>query len=382
MSFVGGQDGGKGNGNDNNNPLNDWLPDPSNNRPESESDKQTRKKRADSRLPISFRSDSGTRDEEFQLSSSDDDGDDDINGTPLPTSALEQIQKTGPGGTLTNNKDNPYLQVVSALSPSEIISRFTLTAHPRVQEAAKQTILSLIGALPKMAFETTTYASGAKLASLMFQLEMTGYMFKNAEYRLALSREFGSGSGTNLLLGGTSSSDEDDDEDVKEVRGKLKVNYEKSSTLTEMEVDASAFTSELRTEVQRLKQELKSIRTTKEDSITKDLLTYIRTLPPQELSKLTNTMSDDVLEAMKGLVNAVMIGVESDDGESVDPSTVMEQSSEAMAQLCMWQLVVGYNLRELEVREEMKAGLLGASTPEDHDDDDDFTPGLETGGME
>jgi hypothetical protein len=26
------------------------------------------------------------------------------------------------------------------------------------------------------------------LASLMFQLEMTGYMFRNAEYRLALSK--------------------------------------------------------------------------------------------------------------------------------------------------------------------------------------------------
>jgi hypothetical protein len=28
-----------------------------------------------------------------------------------------------------------------------------------------------------------------------------------------------------------------------------------------------------------------------------------------------------------------------------------------MAQLCMWQLAVGYNLRELEVREELKKNL-------------------------
>lgn len=49
----------------------------------------------------------------------------------------------------------------------------------------------------------------------------------------------------------------------------------------------------------------------------------------------------------------------------IGPNTVTEQSGEALAQLCMWQLVVGYNLRTLEVREEMKkslsAGLPGSS---------------------
>ena len=73
---------------------------------------------------------------------------------------------------------NPYMKVVSQLSPSELISKFTATAHPRVQNAVRTTILGLIGGLPKMAFETTTITTGQKLASLMFQLQMTGYMFK------------------------------------------------------------------------------------------------------------------------------------------------------------------------------------------------------------
>jgi len=30
------------------------------------------------------------------------------------------------------------------------------------------------------------------------------------------------------------------------------------------------------------------------------------------------------------------------------------QSGNAIAELCMWQLVTGYNLRELEVREEFE----------------------------
>lgn len=73
---------------------------------------------------------------------------------------------------------NPYMAVVSKLSPSDLISKFTATAHPRVQNAIRSTILGLIGGLPKMAFDTTTITTGQKLASLMFQLQMTGYMFK------------------------------------------------------------------------------------------------------------------------------------------------------------------------------------------------------------
>jgi hypothetical protein len=93
-------------------------------------------------------------------------------------------------------------------------------------------------------------------------------------------------------------------------------------------------------------------------------------------------MSDDILGAMKGLVNVVMGGI----GEGqIDKNTVTEQSGEAMAQLCMWQLVVGYNLRELEVREEMKKSLISGSSVADSEvDDDTDSPSIdfEGGGFE
>eukprot|EP01083_Nonionella_stella_P225511 801660_1 len=126
----------------------------------------------------------------------------------------------------------------------------------------------------------------------------------------------------------------------------------------EVEVDAAAYMAELRNEVAKLREDLSATRKSKEEAIRKDLLLYIRTLPQQELNTLTDTMSNDVLGAMKGLVNVVMGGI----GEGqIDKDTVTEQSGEAMAQLCMWQLVVGYNLRELEVREEMKNALVSDS---------------------
>jgi Protein of unknown function (DUF760) len=127
----------------------------------------------------------------------------------------------------------------------------------------------------------------------------------------------------------------------------------------EMEVDAAAYMSELRSEVSKLRDELMIARKEKDDVVRKDLLVYIRTLPPQELQSLTNTMSQDVLVAMKGLVNAVIAGI--GDGQ-IGPDTITEQSGEAMAQLCMWQLALGYNLRTLEVREEMRRALSGGSS--------------------
>jgi hypothetical protein len=269
---------------------------------------------------------------------------------------------------------NPYMQVVSKLSPSELISKFTATANPRVQEAVRSTILGLIGSLPKMAFDTTTITTGQRLASLMFQLQMTGYMFKNAEYRLSLSQSLGMTNGSsssNLLLTGATAEDDIQEKILAgKVRGKLKVRLGapaesldnskadspdgSSNNGTEIEVDAAAYMSELRSEVSKLKEELKEHTGDKEEDLRKDLLLYIRTLPAQELKSLTNTMSQDVLVCMKGLVQAVLSGI--GDGK-IAPDTVTEQSGEAMAQLCMWQLAVGYNLRELEVREELKKNL-------------------------
>lgn len=295
---------------------------------------------------------------------------------------------------------NPYMQVVSNISPSDLIAKFTAESDPRVQEAVRTTILGLIGSLPKLAFETTSITTGQRLASLMFQLQMTGYMFKNAEYRISMSQSLGMSSSvtSKFLLTGVEEElpDKEDDPLVSgKIKGKLKIRYGKKdaekdkeeempTTVTdddnndaakdgmEIEVDAAAYMSELRDEVSRLRDELTEAKENKDEALQKDLLLYIRTLPAQELKSLTNTMSQDVLVCMKGLVQAVLAGI--GDGK-IGPDTVTEQSGEAMAQLCMWQLAVGYNLRELEVREEMKNNLLGLLGDSNNDDSNLSEPG-------
>jgi hypothetical protein len=384
---------------------------------ESENLKRAREYMSESSLPISFGvsendgDDEKTVEERLQsLNMMEDDAiDPAVPGTmkgPPESSALVgsfgMAQQDAGGGLVAGGgpsadvlAKNPYMQVVSKLTPSELIAKFTASASPRVQDAVRTTVLGLIGSLPKMAFDTTTMTTGQRLASLMFQLQMTGYMLKNADYRLSLSQSLGftqEAYRSNLLLAGTS-DDLDSGEDPLtsgKVKGKIKVRYVRSNLFgtpdknpsstdgsasegssssdgVEIEVDAAAYMSELRSEVSKLKEELAQRKEAKEEALRKDLLLYIRTLPAQELRSLTNTMSPEVLVCMKGLVQAVLGGI--GDGQ-IGPDTVTEQSGEAMAQLCMWQLAVGYNLRELEVREQMKKSLLNIL------DEDNFEPGL------
>lgn len=231
---------------------------------------------------------------------------------------------------------------------------------------------------------------------------MTGYMFKNAEYRLSLSQSLGSSN--KLMLNGENNPEDKAWRDGKRVEGKIKVRYgtgadtatesaaESESSVTaplggmEVEVDAEAYMAELRGQVSRLRDELDATKQAKEEEIRKDLLAYIRTLPQQELRELTGTMSPEVLEAMKGLVTAVLAGIggnaedaenelEELTGEKIGPNTVTEQSGEALAQLCMWQLVVGFNLRELEVREEFRVSMknmIGSGKSDSNGGDGDF----------
>ena len=139
------------------------------NKEESENLRKAREFLSENSLPISFGKDSKDDSKERRNSSTEND-------VLAKSSAL-----TGPskGGELLPGElspevlaQNPYVSVVSKLAPSELIAKFTTTAHPRVQNAVRTTILGLIGGLPKMAFDTTTVTTGQRLASLMFQLQV------------------------------------------------------------------------------------------------------------------------------------------------------------------------------------------------------------------
>jgi len=79
-------------------------------------------------------------------------------------------------------------RMMSAPSPNQIIGKFVSSANPQVVQAMSGAVNSLLGGLSSsnMGIDVQVKASGEKIGSLCFQLQMTGYMFRNAEYVLAL----------------------------------------------------------------------------------------------------------------------------------------------------------------------------------------------------
>lgn len=284
-------------------------------------------------LPLSYRSDNGTRDDEFELAPR--------NGT----TALSRM--------LPAEEENQYYRLVAALSPKEIIGRFAKTAPERVQEAVRQTILGLLGNAGSFALETTTATTSERLANLMFQLQMTGYMFKNAEYRMSLSQSLES---VPALAPGEGLDAADDD--MPQVRGQVKL----SIGGEEIKVDADAYMAELRSEVVELRRELAAVESARQEAAQRDLLAYVRSMPAEQMASLTSEVTEDVLDSMKKLVYSIMRGMGTSD---IEPGVILQQSGAAMAQLCMWQLVIGYNLRELEVRDQLQKKLLQAPADSD-----------------
>eukprot|EP00592_Proboscia_alata_P003724 CAMPEP_0194378956 /NCGR_PEP_ID=MMETSP0174-20130528/37221_1 /TAXON_ID=216777 /ORGANISM="Proboscia alata, Strain PI-D3" /LENGTH=436 /DNA_ID=CAMNT_0039161315 /DNA_START=227 /DNA_END=1537 /DNA_ORIENTATION=- len=79
-------------------------------------------------------------------------------------------------------------RLMTAEPVNDSIQNFVSSANPDVVNAMSGAVRSLLGGLadPVMGMETIVKASGEKLGNLCFQLQMTGYMFRNAEYVLAL----------------------------------------------------------------------------------------------------------------------------------------------------------------------------------------------------
>ena len=87
------------------------------------------------------------------------------------------------------------------------------------------------------------------------------------------------------------------------------------------------------------------LRYQKELELRSNLLTYIQALPEPDLAKLTSDMSQEVMDSIQLLVDSLMgkLGLDANSQE-----VLIQQPMGALAQLCMWQLVVGYKLREFE----------------------------------
>ena len=368
----------------------------------------------------------------------------------------------------STNPSRALFRSISRERPNEAIGRFVREANPEVVAAMTGAVGSLLGSLsnPAMGIEVIVQASSEKLANLCFQLMMTGYMFRNAEYVLALKslmkirgegatledyraafrrldtdgngyldrdeieamlmevyegkppafetttfveffdsnndgriswEEFEKGFGDVKKMGnegnlqmnrfslpGSSTNTEDDDEEEEEalfaepaISGTVQVELEDGKII---EVDAQEYINDLKQQALELKMEL-----AREKGIDlKDMgipdsepfgvpgpggsrtsiAGYIASLQG-DVKSLTQGLSPEVVESMKMLIDFVLEGGPEGGGggennakkRAIDKKKEMELPGSALQQLALWQLVIGYRLRETEATGEWRRML-------------------------
>jgi hypothetical protein len=339
---------------------------------------------------------------------------------------------------------------MSSQSPNQAIDSFVKTANPQVVQAMSGAVSSLLGGLsnPQMGVEVIVKASGDRIANLCLQLQMTGYMFRNAEYVMALKEimdlrgsatlqdykeafdrldsdgsgyiesfevkdmlddlyagktpafevdtflnffdqnqdgriswdEFERGLGTamsqqaaakknqNYISGSKDDDDDDDDEEASEleteVSGTIEIEMANGKVV---EVEAKEYIRSLKAEAQALKEALRKEKfggATSTDGVNPgkgsaprnddfgSITTYIAK-QGGNLKALTEGISPEIVESMRMLVDFVLAGGDNtdEDGKEVPREEMeMEIPASALQQLALWQLILGYRLREAEAK--------------------------------
>jgi len=339
-------------------------------------------------------------------------------------------------------------------SPNEAIASFVNDASPEVINAMSGAVSALLGGLsnPSLGMQTIVKATGDKLSALCLQLQMTGYMFRNAEYVMALRdimkiennsiedykrafdridqdksgfieaseiedllldvygedppafevinfigffdqnndgriswKEFERGLGAmgseraadavarNMLaLPGSAVENYEDDEDEttssleQHISGIVEVELEDGSTV---EIEAKDYMDGLKAEALVLKKllmqekglplpsqanEIESLNLTGNSG--GSLSAFIASLGEKNVKTLTEGISPAVIDAMKLLVNYVLDAGPTGEGK-VSGDKELELPGSALQQLALWQLVLGYRLREAEATGEYQKML-------------------------
>lgn len=249
----------------------------------------------------------------------------------------------------------PLLQLGSfrlALRPTvsapELIKSFAETAPPDVQQAVRATVVSLLGNLPPHMYDTSIASTGQNVASLMYSMQMTGYMFRSAEYRRSLMESLSAaGESSGLLPPEAGEVESELPNLLPQVSGMIKVNLSADPDGMQAEVDASAYMAELRSEVEQLRGDLVRSKEASQEAQGGGLLAFIQSIGRDKISDLTSSVSEDVLDAMRLLIENILAEA------GVGGEQFFEVSGVKLRELLVWQLITGYKLRELEAKEEL-----------------------------
>ncbi|KAL6995954.1 hypothetical protein U1Q18_006092 [Sarracenia purpurea var. burkii] len=248
-----------------------------------------------------------------------------------------------PNGTLQKSRREILLEYVKNVQP-EFMELFVKRAPQQVVDAMRQTVTNMIGTLPPQFFAVTVTTVAENLAQLMYSVLMTGYMFRNAQYRLELQQG----------LEQVALSEVQDKKDVpdfapgtqKKVSGEV-IRWNNISGPEK--IDAVKYIELLEAEIEELHHQVGRKSANEQN----ELLDYLKSLQPQNLKELTSSAGEDVVLAMNMFIKRLL--AVTDPGQM--KTSVTETSAPELAKLLYWLMVVGYSIRNIEVRFDMERVL-------------------------
>ncbi|KAL3689765.1 hypothetical protein R1sor_016074 [Riccia sorocarpa] len=288
----------------------------------------------------------------FCSNSAEQDGSDNGNGSTDGTGSGDGTAGFNSANRtkLTSRRDM-LLEYVKNVQP-EFMEKFVKRAPEQVVDAMRQTVTNMLGTLPPQFFEISVTTVAENLAQLMYSVMMTGYMFRNAQFRLELQQSLTQvalpepkENSSNSIV---SSSVYEPGVNKSKVAGEV-VRWHKEDGPEKMA--AVEYIRMLESEIHELQLQLESSRVASRGR--NELLEYLKSLQPQNLQELTSTAGEDALEAMNTFVSR-LLGV-SDPTQLKRAAT--ETSAAELAKLLYWLMVVGYSIRNIEVRYDMERVL-------------------------
>lgn len=248
-----------------------------------------------------------------------------------------------PNGSVTSRRDI-LLEYVKNVQP-EFMELFVKRAPQQVVDAMRQTVTNMIGTLPPQFFAVTVTTVAENLAQLMYSVLMTGYMFRNAQYRLELQQSL-----EQVALPDTSQERKDAPDYAAGTQKKVTGEVIRWNNVSGPEkIDAIKYIELLEAEVEELNRQVERISANGSN----ELLDYLKSLEPQNLKDLTSSAGEDVVVAMNTFIKRLL--AVSDPSEM--KTSVTETSAPELAKLLYWLMVVGYSIRNIEVRFDMERVL-------------------------
>ncbi|ETW53373.1 hypothetical protein PFUGPA_04388 [Plasmodium falciparum Palo Alto/Uganda] len=346
------------------------------------------------------------------------------------------------------NSNNKYFDKICSISPNELINRFFENTSERVKEAVKNIIFNIIGNIQKYTIETSILITYEKIYNFLLQIILTGYMIKNADYRLTLNESLYDQN--NILNKKDYDQQEDEQEDVNKQKQQnnqyqeddlfnLKKSFhtlfsdnninniseeqlnkgemlnskhiinpngtttttnnnnidnnnidnyqrngESDDTTNDITNDTTNETANgttnnitnnitnddypiintknyilfLRKKINSLEKQLNILKESK-TFLNDDLLSYIKSLTEIQLRSLTDNIGPLVLDSTKKIVELVIQGMTLNINKNMSNELIYVSGS-VLTYICFWQLIIGYTLREMEIRDELSDYLKGS----------------------